>query len=192
MNLSNFLDLGFKITFEEQEQGYHWARVMEEDPVYKQVFEFCKTCDDYKKTEEFLNNLEGKYSLNCRSYSGNTLSRIYLKKQYDTLKVYVIKNEGIVLRLAVDKNTNEVYTIEDGSGYFLSICSHRNLWEKSSLDDDTTAKSCLATVYRWRKDNAEDIRKYYSKEIKKLKNAYKRDYGASQIGLDYLAQFKEG
>lgn len=191
MNLSNFLDLGFNIIYEEQNPRGNWAFVMREDPIYKQVFEFCKTCDNHTDIEKYLNTLDGKYNLRSRLYSNNQLERIYLTKEYNTLQVYTVENNGIKLHLIVDKDSKEVYTIEDVTWYFHSICSYRTIWEKDSIYDDTTVESCLATVYRFREANANAIREYYSKEIKKLKNAYKRDYKASQIGIDYLAQFKE-
>ena len=195
MYINDFLELGFVINYESTTPSREWTRVLEDDPVYKKVFTFCKTCkDDYKEIDAFINSLntsEVQYSLASRSYSNGELIRIRLDNATLRMKVYVIEKDGIILRLVVDKDTNRVYTIDDCLRGFHSVSSHWNVWYRQTIDDPTTLESVFATLHRHRMSNSQDIRNYYNKEIKELKRHYAIDLEDSKVGLKFLAQYKE-
>ena len=189
MLLQEFLDLGFKITFEQLTENY--TRVLEDDERYIEIFNAYAN-----HNEELGNKLLREYKIDCRSRMnqgwGNDMKLCSLDLYENKMsKRIVIEKDAIRLMLYVDKDTNIVDRVLDALWYFGSCSSHTNIYDRDSSNDNKSAKTILKWIYQKRLNNAQFIRNYYNKEIKDLKQKYKNDLGVAKDGLDFLKQFKE-
>lgn len=187
--MQEFLDLGFNITFEQLTANY--TRVLEDDERYIEIF---NAYADHNG--ELGDELLRKYKIDCRSrLSQGTNNDMKLCSlilyENKTSKRVVIEKDTIRLMLYVDKDTNIVDRVLDALWYFGSCSSHTDIYDRDSLKDNKSAKTILKWIYQKRLNNAQSIRNYYNKEIKDLKQKYKRSLGVAKEGLNFLKQFEE-
>lgn len=187
MELQEFLDLGFIITFEQLTTNY--TRVLEEDERYIEIFNAYSN-----HNEELGDKLLKEYKIDCRSRAsqgwGNEMKLVSLYLYEDKMsKRVVIEKDTIRLMLYVDKDTNIVDRVLDALWYFESSSSHTDIYDRASLKDTKSAKTILKWIYQKRLNNAQSIRNYYNKEIRELKKHYKNDLDNAKLGLDFLKQF---
>ena len=190
MELQEFLDLGFNITFEQITTNY--TRVLEEDKRYIEIFNAYAN-----HNEELGNKLLKQYKIDCRSRMSQGTNEGSMKLCSLTLyedkmsKRVVIEKDTIRLMLYVDKDTNIVDRVLDALWYFGSCSSHTDIYDRDSSNDNKSAKIILKLVYQKRLKNAQSIRNYYNKEIRELKKHYKNDLDIAKYDLDFLKQFEE-
>lgn len=188
MLLQEFLDLGFKITFEQPTTNY--TMVVKEDKRYVEIF------NAYASHDEVLGDiLLRQYAIDCRSRTsqgtddGNMkLCELSLYEEKMGKRI-IIEREDIHLMLYVDSDTNVVDRVLDALWYFGSCSSHTDIYSRDSENDNTTAKTVLKWIYHKRLNNAQHIRNYYNKEIKELKKRYKSELETAKLGLDFLKLF---
>lgn len=188
MLLQEFLDLGFKITFEQMTTNY--TMVIKEDKRYVEIF------NAYANHNEDLGyKLLMQYKIYCRSRTsqgtddGNMkLCELSLYEEKMGKRI-IIEREDIHLMLYVDSDTNVVDRVLDALWYFGSCSSHTDIYSRDSENDNTTAKTILKWVYHKRLNNAQHIRNYYNKEIRELKKRYKSELETAKLGLDFLKLF---
>ena len=184
MKLQDFLDLGFEISQTYNDTKIS-VKVCKEEELYKQVFEFAKTHSTWDDVANFARSL--KCSLGFVSYQGNELTGISLSTYRKGRRYSLVANEGV--RLCVDVVDDVITSVDDMYWYFNSCSNYSNLYNRTSIYDDTKAKSLIETIYIHRLHNAQDIRNHYNKEIKSLKRNYKSSLEKAKIGLDFLKQF---
>ena len=187
MLLQEFLDLGFNITFEQLTKNY--TRVIKEDERYIEIYNAYSNHDG-----ELGDKLLKDYKIDCRSRMsqgwGNEMKLMSLTLYEDKMsKRVVIEKDNIRLMLYVDKDTNIVDRVLDALWYFGSCSSHTDIYDRESSKDTKSAKDIMRCIYRKRLNNAQFIRNHYNKEIKDLKQKYKRDLSVAKDGLDFLKQF---
>lgn len=188
MLLQEFLDLGFKITFEQPTTNY--TMVVKEDKRYVEIF------NAYANHDEVLGDiLLKKYKIDCRSRTSQGTDDGSMKLCELTLyeekmgKRIIIERQDIQLMLYVDSDTNVVDRVLDALWYFGSCSSHTDIYSRDSEKDTKTAKTILKWIYHKRLNNAQHIRNYYNKEIKELKKQYKNELETAKLGLDFLKLF---
>ena len=189
MQLKEFLELGFNITFEQLTKNY--VKVIKEDKRYIEIFNAYSN-----HNEELGYKLLKEYKIDCRSRMsqgcGNEMKLCSLVLYEEKMgKRVVIEKDSIRLMLYVDKDTNVVDRVLDALWYFGSCCSHTDIYDRDSQEDSETAKDIMRWIYQKRLNNAQFIRNYYNKEIKDLKKKYKNDLEFAKKGLDFLKQFGE-
>lgn len=188
MLLQEFLDLGFKITFEQMTTNY--TMVVKEDKRYVEIFNAYAS-----HNEELGDKLLKQYKIDCRSRANQGTSDGNMKLCELSLyeekmgKRIVIEREDIRLMLYVDSDTNVVDRVLDALWYFGSCSSHTDIYSRDSENDTKTAKTVLKWVYHKRLNNAQHIRNYYNKEIRELKKRYKSELETAKLGLDFLKLF---
>ena len=188
MLLQEFLDLGFKITFEQMTTNY--TMVIKEDKRYVEIFNAYASHNG-----ELGYKLLMQYKIYCRSRTnqgtddGNMkLCELSLYEEKMGKRI-IIEREDIRLMLYVDSDTNVVDRVLDALWYFGSCSSHTDIYSRDSENDTTTAKTVLKWVYHKRLNNAQHIRNYYNKEIRELKKRYKSELETAKLGLDFLKLF---
>ena len=189
MLLQEFLDLGFNITFEKLTLNY--TRVFEDDERYIEIFNAYAS-----HNEESGDKLLKEYKIDCLSRmsqgTDNGMKLVSLNLYENKVsKRIVIEKDSIRLMLYVDKDTNIVDRVLDALWYFGSCSSHTDIYDRDSSKDNKSAKTILKWIYQKRLNNAQNIRNYYNKEIKDLKQKYKYDLGVAKQDLDFLKQFEE-
>lgn len=186
MLLQEFLDLGFEIgqTYDDTNIS---VKVCKEEELYKQVFEYAKTHSAWDDIADYARGL--KCNLGFVSYRGDKLTDISLSTYKEGKRYSLVANEGV--RICVDVVDDVITSVDDMYWYFNSCSNYSNLYNRTSIYDDTKARDLIKTIYIHRLHNAQDIRNHYNKEIKSLKRNYKSSLEKAKIGLDFLKQFKE-
>ena len=185
MILQDFLDLGFKIEKTHNDNENISVKVCEEEDLYKQVFEYAKTHSNWDDIADYARSL--KCSLGFISHRGDELTSISLSTYRKGRRYSLVAGEGI--RLAVEVVDDVIASVDDMYWYFNSYSNYSNLYDRTSIYDDTKARDLIERIYTHRLHNAQDIRNYYNKEIKSLKSNYRSSLEKAKIGLDFLKQF---
>lgn len=189
MLLQDFIDLGFNISFIQLTSNY--TRVIKEDERYIALFKVCE-----EGSEEQIEKLRRELKVTI----GSRISQGWEDKmKLASLEVYenkmsnrvIIEKDNIKLLLFVDKDTNIVDRVFDALWYFGSCSSHKDIWERVTSKENTSAKEILRIIYNKRETNAQKIRNHYNQEIKKLKEEYKYELANAKAGLDFLKTFKD-
>ena len=180
MKLQEFLDLGFKITFNQLTTNY--VRVAKEDDRYIEIFNIFSNNKEANERE-----IERKYKVdvNGRAYQGTDkgmkLTALSLSEQKEGNRI-IIEKDDVKLMLYVDQYTNIVDRVLDCLWYFNSSSSHQDIYERLHVDDKITVNDVLRDVYRMRMKNSQEIRNYYNKRLKEIKEDYRYKLEGSKIG----------
>ena len=191
MTIKDFLDFGFTITYEQTDNMGNWVNVCKDEEEYDKTFEFCKVNRTYQEVDEFIKSLGDRYNLKSRAYSNGELIYVVLRHERKDMKIYCIEKDGVKLRLTVQCDTGEVYSIDDLFGYFNTISSNKVIYDRETTDEDISIEYILSLVYNSRVDNSKDVRNHYNNAIRKLKREYKDRLEESKVGMDFLSKYKE-
>lgn len=188
MKLQDFLDLGFEITLDELREN--WTRVPEHSKEYLDILAFAQEVDKednlhtYEKTKNYASKL--KCSLGFLEHHGDELVRLSLHYNKQSRRVIIEKN-GIKLCLFVDKDDETVDSVDDYFSYFNFHCSVKDIYERYRNDNETPL-TILETINEFRKKNAQEIRNYYNKQLRDIKENYKCSLDNAKVGLKWLKE----
>lgn len=188
MKLQDFLDLGFEITLNELWEN--WTRVPEYSKEYLDILKFAQEVDKednlhtYEKTKTYASKL--KCSLGFLEHHGYKLVRLSLHYNKQSRRVIIEKN-GVKLCLFVDKDDETVDSVDDYFSYFNSHCGVKNVYERYENDNETSL-TILETINEFRKKNAQEVRNYYNKQLRDIKEIYKYTLDEAKVGLKWLKE----
>jgi len=184
MKLKDFEDLGFTVKTTYENTPIRVVVCKEEDS-YQQVLAFAKQHGDWDEISKYARTLD--CCLGPVSYQNGELIGVRLVTYKPGTRYYTVVGD---ISLFIEVVDGVVVNVNDMCTYFHSVCNFNCLYEKDTLgDDDVTAAQLLKQMYDHRLRNAQDIRNYYNKEIKDLKQSYRNSLEQAKAGLDFLKQF---